>query len=425
MGESPSTPTVALINYFTTEDKTIIFLIKKDTDTPLVLEAKTPNGNSINSKHLLLCAQRLITDFNGLQIGWEERRSADLIKECLKLAPEVNRPSKREKVEAYYPGPILLDPFYNFQLTYLEELSYALLPARLKDLIKDCDLLCFAPHGPLHSLPLQALKWTNDQYLIEIFGVCITPSATVLKYCQTKNRIRNVRMKHKPETCFVAAVGALENDPSDFETDVDFLEPKFSRDRFLSLKGSQATKEKILHNIGGKDIIHLACHGLFVGDLGLDPLESGFMFSDGGPAKSLHSLMNAFQDGSSMPNDASTYFLTAREVFNLSLNADLITLRACSSGRSKLLSGDEIMGLTRSFLYAGTPSLIVSLWNVNIKSSNILLKEFYNSWINHSNPLPKWKALQLAQISMIKQSERNDYHHPYHWAPLTLIGDWL
>lgn len=80
----------------------------------------------------------------------------------------------------------------------------------------------------------------------------------MLKYCQTKNRIRNVRMKHKPETCFVAAVGALENDPSDFETDVDFLEPKFSRDRFLSLKGSQATKEKILHNIGGKisSILH-------------------------------------------------------------------------------------------------------------------------------------------------------------------------
>jgi CHAT domain-containing protein len=120
------------------------------------------------------------------------------------------------------------------------------------------------------------------------------------------------------------------------------------------------------------------------------------------------------------------FFLTAREIFDLRLNnTDIVTLRACSSGRSLVTAGDELIGLSRAFLYAGTPSLIVTLWNVYIQSSYKLLKEFYRLWLDKSNPMPKWKALQLAQIALLKDPDTEKFHHPYHWAPIILIGDWL
>ena len=96
-----------------------------------------------------------------------------------------------------------------------------------------------------------------------------------------------------------------------------------------------------------------------------------------------------------------------------------MTLRACSSGRAEVGSGDELLGLTRAFLYAGTPSLLVSLWNVHKKSSQLLLDDFYRR--SDDEATPKWRALQLAQQQLLSEP---DHDHPYHWAPFVLVGDW-
>ena len=106
--------------------------------------------------------------------------------------------------------------------------------------------------------------------------------------------------------------------------------------------------------------------------------------------------------------------LTAREVFNLKLNAELVTLGACQTGINERSRGDELIGLTRAFLYAGAPSVVVSLWSVDAQSTQELMVDFYTRLKNGAD---KATALQEAQKKIME-----DYPHPYYWAPFILIG---
>ena len=107
-------------------------------------------------------------------------------------------------------------------------------------------------------------------------------------------------------------------------------------------------------------------------------------------------------------------WLSLVDIFSLRLGADLTTLSACETGMSALYEGDELLGLTRGFLYAGTPSLLVSLWRVNDKSTTQLMKRFYEGL---EAGLSKPKALQQASIA-VKES----HPHPYYWSPFVLMG---
>jgi CHAT domain-containing protein len=84
-----------------------------------------------------------------------------------------------------------------------------------------------------------------------------------------------------------------------------------------------------------------------------------------------------------------------------------------------MIRGEGMIGLSRSFMYAGAPSVVMSLWNVADQSTNILMKRFYENLIQKG--VSKAKALQLARISMIKDEQ---YAHPFFWAPFVLTGDW-
>jgi CHAT domain-containing protein len=112
--------------------------------------------------------------------------------------------------------------------------------------------------------------------------------------------------------------------------------------------------------------------------------------------------------------------LTAREIFNLKerMNADLVTVSACQTGLSDRRPGDELVGLTRSLLYAGASSIVVSLWSVAARSTMELMEEFYTQLKEGKD---KATALQQAMIKVMKKPE---YSHPYFWAPFLLVGDW-
>jgi CHAT domain-containing protein len=107
------------------------------------------------------------------------------------------------------------------------------------------------------------------------------------------------------------------------------------------------------------------------------------------------------------------------EILNLKMDADLVVLSACQTGLGMLRSGEGIIGLTRAFMYAGTPSIVVSLWNINDRSTAVFMKNFYKYLMQGND---KSKALQLAKLDML-QSERPLYRHPFFWAPFVLIGD--
>ena len=149
-----------------------------------------------------------------------------------------------------------------------------------------------------------------------------------------------------------------------------------------------ATKNNVSENIG-KDILHFSCHGYFNNT---DSLSSEIPFQDG--------------------------ILTAREIFDLKLNSELVTLSACQTGLNESKPGDELIGLTRSLIYAGAGSVIVNLWSVDALSTQEWMVEFY---MELKNGKDKASAYQQAQIKIMSIEE---YSHPYYWAPFILIGDW-
>jgi CHAT domain-containing protein/tetratricopeptide (TPR) repeat protein len=112
-------------------------------------------------------------------------------------------------------------------------------------------------------------------------------------------------------------------------------------------------------------------------------------------------------------------FLRMHEVFNLKLGADMVVLSACQTGLGKEIRGEGLVGLTRGFMYAGAPRVVVSLWSVNDESTAELMTRFYKGIL--VDKLRPAKALQAAQVSMFKDKR---YSAPFYWAAFTLQGEW-
>jgi CHAT domain-containing protein/Tfp pilus assembly protein PilF len=112
-------------------------------------------------------------------------------------------------------------------------------------------------------------------------------------------------------------------------------------------------------------------------------------------------------------------FLRLQEIFNLNLSADLVVLSACKTGLGKDIQGEGLVGLTRGFMYAGAPRVVVSLWNVDDRATALLMSEFYRGILQKR--LSPAVALRQAQQALMQQPE---YQAPYYWAAFTLQGEW-
>lgn len=145
-------------------------------------------------------------------------------------------------------------------------------------------------------------------------------------------------------------------------------------------------------------IIHVATHGLLNAER---PQFTGVVLSLVG---------NKNNDG----------FLRTDEVFNLKLGGPLVMLSACETGLGKEKRGEGVMGLTRAFMYAGAPTVGVSLWSVADKSTADLMSDFYRRLLT-SNEASSASALRGAQLAMISGKK---YSAPFYWAPFVLVGDW-
>jgi CHAT domain-containing protein len=106
--------------------------------------------------------------------------------------------------------------------------------------------------------------------------------------------------------------------------------------------------------------------------------------------------------------------LTVSELYSIHLDADLVTMSACETGLGKIFNGDDLVGLTRGFLYAGSSNVVASLWQVDDLATSELMKRFY---INMKNNMPKRDALRQAQLDT-----RKEFPHPLYWAAFFLTG---
>jgi CHAT domain-containing protein/tetratricopeptide (TPR) repeat protein len=119
-------------------------------------------------------------------------------------------------------------------------------------------------------------------------------------------------------------------------------------------------------------------------------------------------------------NKSNDGFLRTDEIFNLKLGAPLVMLSACETGLGKEKRGEGVIGLTRAFMYAGAPTVGVSLWSVADKSTAELMTDFYKRLLT-ATPQPPASALRDAQLAMITGKTHSA---PFYWAPFVLVGEW-
>lgn len=130
----------------------------------------------------------------------------------------------------------------------------------------------------------------------------------------------------------------------------------------------------------------------------------------------MSALLLSLIDEKGQPQDG---FLRAHELYNLNLPAELVVLSACQTALGKDYKGEGLVGLTRGFMYAGAPRVVVSLWNVNDKATAELMVRFYER-IFRDGQRPA-AALRSAQVEMWQQTQ---WEAPYFWAAFVLQGEW-
>jgi CHAT domain-containing protein len=146
-------------------------------------------------------------------------------------------------------------------------------------------------------------------------------------------------------------------------------------------------------------IVHFATHGILDS---LHPELSRIVLST-------IDRQGIYQDGS----------LNLYDIFNLNLSAELVVLSACQTGLGQDIRGEGLVGLTRGFMYAGTPRVLVSLWSVNDESTAVLMTYFYKAMLEQN--LSPAAALRVAQLEMLRNPK---WQLPYYWAAFTLQGEW-
>ncbi|HTX39146.1 MAG TPA: CHAT domain-containing tetratricopeptide repeat protein [Bryobacteraceae bacterium] len=233
--------------------------------------------------------------------------------------------------------------------------------------------LVLAPHESLHQLPLHAL-FDGERYLIDRFTVSYAPSGGIYALCR----------KRRANAAGPALILGVPDPRAPFiEDEVRELAGSLPNARLLL--GAEANRQALEQWGPRSRLVHIATHGRFREDR---PMFSSIRLGDG--------------------------YATLDDLYQLNLPVELAALSGCSTGLSVVASGDELLGLVRGLLHAGARSLLLTLWDVQDRSTAWFMNSFYRLLAERGD---KAAALQGAM-----QELRERHPHPYYWAPFVLIG---
>ncbi len=238
-------------------------------------------------------------------------------------------------------------------------------------------------HGALHYLPFNALH-DGKQFVIQRHELRMLPAASVLKFLKSGGAQRPgmVLAFGNPD------LGNPRYDLSFAQAEAQAIANSMPKSRALTRKA--ANKTAFRQYAPGFRFVHIASHGQFDAAA---PLNSALLLAPDGQ-----------DDGR----------LTVGELYSMHLDADLVTLSACETGLGSIESGDDVVGLTRGFLYAGASSIVASLWQVDDRATGQLMTAFYKELRNGAD---KAEALRRAQLETLRGNP-----HPFFWAAFQLTG---
>lgn len=296
---------------------------------------------------------------------------------------------------------------------YASNRLYNVLFKDLDDIVRNKNLI-IVPDGKLGYLPFESLvtvlpdfskiDYRNLSYLLARNPISYTYSSTLLFREKNKKSNGKSLLAFAPEYTDVSEdIGFDErglNFNSSFENllyaqqEVSEISKIF---KGIVFQGKNANETNFKNNASNFDIIHLAMHTLIDDE---NPLQSKMIFSPD---------TSTIDDG----------FLNTFEIYGLDLKAKMAVLSACNTGSGKINRGEGIMSLARGFIYAGVPSIVMTLWEVEDKSGSSIMTLFYN---NLNKGMPIDLALQQAKLNYLSKAPQLR-SHPYFWAAYVDIGD--
>jgi len=334
----------------------------------------------------------------------------------------------------YYSRPLKeqTDQLYKSTLTsYIEAAQYLyqqlIFPVRNR---LDTDKLIVIPDGILGYIPFGALlssappkvgNFKSYPFLEKDFQISYCYSATLLREMKEKQhkkqpqkslvafapfyegsyekldstiRLEFVKLDNGEDTIIGNEV-VLKKGFSPLEAsgkEVKIASKLWEGDYFLN---KDATEDRFNHIAGDYRIVHLSTHGMADSRMG----DYSYL---------------AFAE---VPDSIENEYLYVRDLYNLQLNADLVVLSACETAAGELKRGEGIISLARGFAYAGTKSIITTLWVADDYTTRDLMKTFY---IQIRKGATKDKALQVAKQNIINNRRRG---HPFFWASFVAVGD--
>ncbi|UII34860.1 CHAT domain-containing protein [Fulvivirga ulvae] len=352
----------ALIEYFNGEDQTYVFTITKYT---------------ASFQSIPLVDNKEIEEFRkALTPNFEQKNPSQAYRDYTNLAYELFK-------------KILATPLKNIDTTKVNTLR----------IIPD-GLLGLVPFETLITQPVNTKvdDYGNLPYLFKKYNISYGYSATSMFMFKDQNR------KMSASQVLAFAPSEATSSPS---AKIASLAPlKWNLQEVLNLNnyfnhytstGDKATEAAFKEKIKDYPIAHLAMHAIIDDE---DPMYSKLLFA---PSK------DTLEDG----------MLHTFELYNMRLNTLMVVLSACNTGSGKLQKGEGVMSLARAFAYAGSPSVVMSHWAVDDKSTAELMKYFYK---HLSKGESKDAALRLAKLDFLKNSSPI-YHHPYYWNNFVVMGD--
>ena len=300
---------------------------------------------------------------------------------------------------------------------------YAMLVEPLAPWLTPGQRITIVPDGILHYLPFEMLdagKNGQSRFLIEDYTIGYAPSVTVYASLMAQRTLKADTGRRellaygdpvlpapsggagKPAQMGEIVRGVYSARGANFtalpaaRAEVETIGALFPTGLRRTRVGAEASEAALKReNLKAYKRLHFATHAVVDEQI---PARSGLLLAPGGPQ----------EDG----------VLQLNEIFNLDLDADLVTLSACQTGLGKLVQGEGVVGLTRAFLYAGAARVAVSLWEVNDLATARLMESFYRRMKAGDRPA---EALRQAKLEMLR-AEPTAWRHPYFWAPFVLVG---
>jgi len=286
---------------------------------------------------------------------------------------------------------------------YLIEPANNLLGSNRLIIIPD-GLLGYLPFDLLieYNFETDSINYRDLPYLIKTHPISYSYSTT-LKY----NTYFDSKKK-RPSHNILAFAPSYSNaySPLTHNSNTKLNNLPFAKKEVLNIVNNQggrafydqnATKENFLQHAHSNNILHLAMHTIINDSL---PMQSKLVF---------------YID----KNNSSSSYMFTHEIYNMDLNASMVTLSACNTGSGKFRKGEGIMSLARGFVYAGVPSIVMTLWEVQDASGSIIMDKYYKSL---SDGLTKDVALQQAKLSVLINANMAK-SHPFFWSAYIISGD--